>query len=92
MNYLKQTGSIRCWAMACISMVCLTGQPALAGDRHVFVAESFLEMRTGPGRGYPIFHIAEQGEPIIIVKRRPTGSKSKQQTGTGSKAGCTFRK
>jgi uncharacterized protein YgiM (DUF1202 family) len=27
-------------------------------------------MRTGPGRGYPIFYVAERGESITVLKRR----------------------
>jgi uncharacterized protein YgiM (DUF1202 family) len=34
------------------------------------VVEPFLEIHTGPGRGYPIFYIAERGEEILLLKRR----------------------
>lgn len=34
------------------------------------VAEAFIEMRTQPGRGYPIFYIAERGETIELLRRR----------------------
>ena len=44
--------------------------PVFAEKQHVTVADPFLEMRTGPGRGYPVFHIAEQGEQVEIEKRR----------------------
>lgn len=33
------------------------------------VAEPFLEIATGPGRGYPVFYVAEQGEAITIHKQ-----------------------
>ncbi len=36
----------------------------------VTVADPYLEMRTGPGSGYPRFHAIERGETIEIVKRR----------------------
>jgi len=36
----------------------------------VLVADPFLEMHTGPGRGYPIFYVAGEGETIKILKRR----------------------
>ena len=36
----------------------------------VTVADPYLEMHTGPGRGYPKFHAVERGETIEIVKRR----------------------
>jgi hypothetical protein len=34
------------------------------------VAEPYVEMHTGPGRGYPVFHVIEQGEEIEILKRK----------------------
>ncbi len=36
----------------------------------VLVAESFIELRTGPGRGYPVFHIEEKGEQIELIKKK----------------------
>ena len=34
------------------------------------VAEPFIEMHTGPGRGYPVFHVVEQGESVEILARK----------------------
>lgn len=34
------------------------------------VAEPFLELRTGPGRGYPVFHVAERKSWITVELRR----------------------
>lgn len=34
------------------------------------VADPFIEFRTGPGRGYPIFYIAERGESVLLLKQR----------------------
>ncbi|MCC7257030.1 MAG: SH3 domain-containing protein [Gammaproteobacteria bacterium] len=36
----------------------------------VVVAEPFIEMRTGPGRGYPIFHVADRGATVSVTRRR----------------------
>ena len=36
----------------------------------VTVAEPFLELHTGPGRGYPVTHVAERGESVQVLKRR----------------------
>ena len=38
--------------------------------RSVAVADPYLEMHTGPGRGYPIFHVVDRGESVQIVKQR----------------------
>lgn len=38
--------------------------------QRVEVTDPFIELRTGPGRGYPIFYVAERGERVDILKRR----------------------
>ncbi len=38
--------------------------------RQVAVAEPYLELHTGPGGGYPIFHIVERGENVRVVLQR----------------------
>ena len=41
------------------------------GDyRTVAVADPYLEMHTGPGRGYPKFHVVDRGEVVEVIKRR----------------------
>ena len=36
----------------------------------VTVEDPFIELRTGPGRGYPIFYVAERGETVAVLRRR----------------------
>lgn len=36
----------------------------------VVVLEPYIELRTGPGRGFPVFHVVEQNQPIQLLKRR----------------------
>jgi Bacterial SH3 domain len=45
--------------------------PVLADEsiERVLVTDPYLELHTGPGRGYPIFDIAERGERVEILKR-----------------------
>ena len=53
--------------------------PALAADDppppenpkadRVTIADPYIELRTGPGRGYPIFFVAARGEQIDIELR-----------------------
>ena len=38
--------------------------------RELTVQDPYIEMRTGPGRGYPIFYVAERGESIVVLRRR----------------------
>jgi len=46
--------------------------PAAAADeyRTVTVADPYLEMHTGPGRGYPIFNVVDRGENVEVLKQR----------------------
>lgn len=39
--------------------------------KNLEVIDPYVEMHTGPGRGYPIFHVIEQGESVEIITRRP---------------------
>ena len=34
------------------------------------IKEAYVEMHTGPGRGYPVFYIAERGEKVELLKQR----------------------
>jgi len=45
---------------------------AHAEERHreVVIQDPYIELHTGPGRGYPVFYVAERGEAIALVKRR----------------------
>jgi len=36
----------------------------------VQVADPYIDVHTGPGRGYPVFHVVEQGAWIEVIKRR----------------------
>jgi opacity protein-like surface antigen len=38
--------------------------------RKVLIADPFIELHSGPGRGYPVFHVVERGREIEVVKRR----------------------
>ncbi|MDX1404851.1 MAG: SH3 domain-containing protein [Woeseiaceae bacterium] len=38
--------------------------------RTVSVADPYLELHTGPGGGYPIFHVIDRGETVEIMMRR----------------------
>ena len=43
----------------------------------VTVEEPYVEMHTGPGRGYPVFNVVEQGETVEILKRKTNWYKIK---------------
>ena len=59
-----------------IAVLLLTGGLAAApvyaegAGVQVQIVEPYLELRTGPGRGYPVTHVIERGEWIGITRRR----------------------
>jgi Outer membrane protein beta-barrel domain/Bacterial SH3 domain len=44
--------------------------PSADDGRKILIVDPFIELHTGPGRGYPIFHVIERGREVTIVKRR----------------------
>lgn len=53
-------------------LVLLFAASAQADDQlqKILIADPYIELHTGPGRGYPIFHVVERGQEVVIVKRR----------------------
>ena len=62
----------RFWPLALL--LALSGGNAVAqpsGEyRTVTVDDPFLEMHTGPGVGYPVFHVVDRGSTVEIMMRR----------------------
>jgi len=48
----------------------VSAAPAAESDPQVEIADPFVELHTGPGRGYPIFYVEERGATITILKRK----------------------
>jgi hypothetical protein len=47
----------------------------------VFVRTPYLELRTGPGRGYPVFDVVPQGESVVVLFRRTQWFKVRTRRG-----------
>lgn len=64
-------------------LLLLAAAPARGADEHlqVFVTEPFLELRTGPGRGYPVFHVVAREESVDVLKRRTDWFKVRTERG-----------
>jgi hypothetical protein len=62
------------WVLLLLSLVQFAIAAQAAGaerqPREVTIADPYIELHTGPGRGYPIFFVAERGERIALLKRR----------------------
>jgi len=52
-------------------LACFAIPAAQADDfRNVVIADPFIELHSGPGRGYPVFHVIERGREVVLIKRR----------------------
>jgi hypothetical protein len=62
------------WVLLALSLSQLAIAAPAAGaerqPREVTIADPYIELHTGPGRGYPVFFVAERGEAIALLKRR----------------------
>ena len=47
----------------------------------VFVAAPYLELHTGPGRGYPVFYVVERDASVDVLKRRTDWFKVRTERG-----------
>ena len=59
--------------LLCCGLVLISGwSPTVLAEEpaQVRVAAPYIDVRTGPGRGYPVFHVVEQDGLITLLKRR----------------------
>jgi len=72
-------------ALALLSLLC--GSPAQAGwferepPAQVRVNDAYINVYSGPGRGYPIFHVVERGELISLLTMRTSWIKIQTRRG-----------
>jgi len=53
-----------------LALALLAACPHARAAETVRVADPYIELRTGPGVGYPIFYVIDKGEPVTVLKRR----------------------
>jgi len=62
------------WLLTAVMLLlqCFVAARVLADDEYyrVVVAEPYMEMHTGAGRGYPVFHVVDRGDAVEVIKRR----------------------
>lgn len=49
--------------------------------QRVKITDPFIDLRTGPGDGYPVFHVIERGEWLDVVLRRTSWLKVRTEKG-----------
>lgn len=68
--------------------------PPSAGETPVErlqVADPFIELRTGPGRGYPVFFVAERHAWITVELRRTDWYRVRTESAQGGQVGWVHR-
>jgi opacity protein-like surface antigen len=55
---------------------------AASGAGPVVVQDPFLELRSGPGRGFPVFHVVDRGTSVDLLRRRTDWIKVRSSDGT----------
>lgn len=69
---------------ACILLLLALSPRAFAAEEDgtpLTIADPYIEMHTGPGTGYPIFHVVDRGEKIVVLKRKTSWYKIRAQNG-----------
>ena len=51
------------------------------GSVAVRVTDAYVDMHTGPGRGYPVFYTAGSGDTLVLLKRRTHWIKVRESRG-----------
>ena len=70
-----------------VALIAVLGLPtsmAHATNREypsVTIADPYLELHTGPGRGFPVFYVVERGQHVEILKRRTDWFKVRTENG-----------
>ena len=65
----------------CQFFVAATAASAERPHRQVVIEDPYIELHTGPGRGYPVFFVAERGAQIALLKRRTDWFKVQSERG-----------
>lgn len=70
-------------ALVMLMVLSILSFSALAedGQTRVQVADPYLELHTGPGRGFPVFYVVDRGEWVALLKRHTDWFKVKTEKG-----------
>ena len=68
-------------ALAALLLALLPAPGTAREYLQLFVAEPYLELHTGPGRGYPVFHVVPRDESVDVLFRRTDWFKVRTEHG-----------
>jgi hypothetical protein len=66
--------------LATAALLAATAAAAASAER-VVVQDPYLEFHSGPGRGYPVFHVVDRGESVDLLRRRTDWIKVRSTNG-----------
>ena len=78
------TPRARQWALAGLVLLAALLTPATGSAREylqLFVTQPYLELHTGPGRGYPVFHVVPRAASVDVLFRRTDWFKVRTEHG-----------
>jgi Bacterial SH3 domain len=64
-----------------ISLLAIPGLSQARDYLQLFVKQPYLELHTGPGRGYPVFHVVARDESVDVLFRRTDWFKVRTERG-----------
>jgi len=70
--------------LAILLCLLVLATPAVSREKEylqVFVTAPYLELRSGPGRGFPVFNVAERNESVRVLYRRTDWFKVRTEKG-----------
>ena len=71
-------------ALASLLLLAALLTPGVSAAREylqLFVAQPYLELHTGPGRGYPVFHVVPRDDSVDVLFRRTDWFKVRTEQG-----------
>lgn len=74
---------MRVFLSMCVAVFLYSVTPAYGkGDHYeAIVADPYVELHTGPGEGYPVFHVVDRGDRVEVLKRRTDWYQVRTATG-----------
>lgn len=78
---IRRSAATLLWLLALLAPAYAQAPAPAAGSEQLAVTDPFLEMRTGPGRGYPVFFVVARGQSVAVELRHTDWYKVRAQTG-----------
>ena len=81
-NLPSLTGRVQGMRWVIMLFLCLMGATVQAdAPVRAQVMDPYLEIHTGPGRGYPVFHVVDRGEWVTLLERHTDWFEIQTSTG-----------